>query len=246
MRIPLLVLTLLLTSAIPPAAMAQDCPEQLPKGVQHAQPIYPPLARQTRIQGDVRLKLATDGVSVTNAESVEGHPLLRKAAEDNARTWKFAPHNPATFFVTFRYKMASGGTDVEFLEAPSLVEVETSPTPLSIYYAWVGLGGWKSQLTSNHGKSSRVFDLSSTGPEGEWLDGKVLGEKGEDEQIDFGRMEGEFIAFTVKLHQPDGKQPVTFFVGNLKGNKIVGTFVEDTGVTGKWTATRLPDEPKPQ
>jgi TonB family protein len=244
MRISPVIPAFSLMLAIPPAAKAQDRPEQLPKVLQHAEPAYPPLARQTLIQGDVRVKLTTDGVSVTNAEVTEGHPLLGKAAEDNVRTWKFAPHHPGTFYVTFRYKIASGGLDVEFLEASSLVEVEVSPTQMSIYYASLDLGRWKSQLASDHGKSRRIFDLSSTGPDGEWLNGKVLGEKGEDEEIDFGRVEGDFVAFTVKLRQPDGKQPMTFFVGNLKGNRIVGTFVDDSGVTGKWTATRLPDDSK--
>ena len=65
------------------AALGQDSPNVLPKVVQHAQPIYPPLARQTRIQGDVRITRAIDGESVTNVEAVAVHPLLRKAAEDN-------------------------------------------------------------------------------------------------------------------------------------------------------------------
>jgi TonB family protein len=111
MRIFLVILGFSLMLAIPPAAMAQDCPEQLPKVIQHAQPSYPPLARQTRIQGDVRVKLTTDGGSVADAEITEGHPMLRKAAEDNVRSWKFAPHHPGTFYVTFRYKIASGGVD---------------------------------------------------------------------------------------------------------------------------------------
>jgi len=60
----------------------------------------------------------------------------------------------------------------------------------------------------------------------DWLGGKFLGESSgddeDDEAIDFGHREGDFIVFTVKLRQSDGKKPVTFFVGNMKENKIIG------------------------
>ncbi len=82
----ILMLSVLLTSV--PSAMAQESPEVLPNVVQHTEPVYPPLARQTRIQGEVRIKVTTDGESVRDAEAETGHPLLRKAAEGNARTWK--------------------------------------------------------------------------------------------------------------------------------------------------------------
>lgn len=241
-------LALSLMLAIVPTAKAQDAPDALPKVVEHAQPVYPPLARQTRIQGDVRVKLTTDGESVTNVEAVAGHPLLRKAAEDNARTWKVAPHKPSSFVVTFRYKLASDDVEVEFLEAPALVQIEAPPPVINIEYAWIGLGTWNAQLTSNHGKSRRTLVLSYSGPDGDWLGGRFLGEKTgdeeDDEAIDFGHREGDFVSFTVKLRQSDGKQLATFFVGNLKGNRIIGTFVNDAGVTGKWTAIRLLQDPK--
>lgn len=51
---------------------------------------YVPLARQARIAGDVEIKctLAEDG-SVTSAEAVSGHPLLKEQARQNALLWKF-------------------------------------------------------------------------------------------------------------------------------------------------------------
>lgn len=49
-------------------------------------PIYPPLARQTRITGDVELALKVRGDgSVESVEVVSGHPLLRQAALDSAK-----------------------------------------------------------------------------------------------------------------------------------------------------------------
>lgn len=49
-------------------------------------PMYPPLARQARISGDVKLRLIIlpDG-SVKSAEVLEGHPMLKQAALDSAR-----------------------------------------------------------------------------------------------------------------------------------------------------------------
>ena len=49
------------------------------------QPTYPPLARQTRISGDVRVSLSVrpDG-SIESVEIVSGHPLLGVAALDSA------------------------------------------------------------------------------------------------------------------------------------------------------------------
>jgi len=242
-------LSILMLSTLPaamPSAMAQQSPEVLPKVVQHTEPVYPPLARQTRIQGEVRVKVTTDGESVRDAEAETGHPLLRKAAEDNARTWKFVAHTPGTFHVTFRYKLLSGNVDVEFLETPAIVEIEASPTEAIIYYAWIGLGTWKAQLRSAHGKSLRVLKLSYSGPNGDWLAGNALGPKDESEEIDFGHKEGNFVAFTITLSQPDGQHVKIFLIGKISGDKIVGTSVDDAGIRGDWTAVRIADSPNSQ
>jgi TonB family protein len=49
-------------------------------------PMYPPLARQARIMGDVKIDLGirTDG-KVESAEVVSGHAMLKQAALDSAR-----------------------------------------------------------------------------------------------------------------------------------------------------------------
>jgi TonB family protein len=54
------------------------------------QPIYPPLARQTRITGDVELilEVKTDG-SLESASVLSGHPLLKQAALDSAQRSQF-------------------------------------------------------------------------------------------------------------------------------------------------------------
>jgi periplasmic protein TonB len=55
-------------------------------------PIYPPLARQTRISGTVRLHaiIAKDG-TIKQLEVISGHPLLVQAALDAVRQWRYRP-----------------------------------------------------------------------------------------------------------------------------------------------------------
>jgi hypothetical protein len=238
MRIPIASFALSLILVFVPAVKAQGSPDALPKVIRHAQPAYPPLARQTRVQGDVRIKVTTDGESVRGAETIEGPPLLSKAAEDNVRTWKFAPHSPASFIVTFRYKLMPGDVDVEFLDVPALVQIEAAPGQLNTGYAWIDFGTWKAQWSSSHGKSQGTLELSYSGAEGERLGGKLIPQKEQVAEIDSGQRKGDFLAFTAKFRQPDGQAATTFFVGDLKGDTIVGTFVDDAGITGKWTATR--------
>ncbi len=55
-------------------------------------PIYPPLARQARIQGTVVVKaLINQTGDVESVELVSGHPMLTPAALDAVRQWKYRP-----------------------------------------------------------------------------------------------------------------------------------------------------------
>jgi len=62
------------------------------KLVNRVQPIYPPLARQTRISGTVRLHaiIAKNG-SVEQLTVESGHPLLVQAALDAVKQWRYQP-----------------------------------------------------------------------------------------------------------------------------------------------------------
>ncbi|MBS1839954.1 MAG: TonB family protein [Acidobacteria bacterium] len=63
-----------------------------PKIIKKVNPVYPPLARQTKIQGTVQLHvvLSKDG-SVQQLEALSGHPLLMQSAIDAVRQWKYQP-----------------------------------------------------------------------------------------------------------------------------------------------------------
>jgi protein TonB len=60
--------------------------------VNKVQPVYPPLARQTRIAGTVRLHaIISKSGSVDSLEVLSGHPLLVRAAMDAVQQWKYKP-----------------------------------------------------------------------------------------------------------------------------------------------------------
>jgi hypothetical protein len=222
-----------------PSAIAQGPSDILPKIVQHDEPMYPPLARQTRISGDVRMEFSTNGESVTDVVVESGHPLLRPAAESNVRTWKFASQTPGKFHVIFRYKLASGGTEITFPESPSIVQIEAPPVLISDVpcSSTLDIGKWKIQLNSSHGVTSEVLELFSYCAES--LEGTARGSKGKEEKIESGYYEDPFLAFAMNVHQPDGRNIKTFFAGRISKSKIVGAFVDDAGTTGQWTGVRM-------
>jgi TonB family protein len=56
-------------------------------------PIYPPLARNARIQGSVVMKaLINQTGDVVSLELISGHPMLAPAALDAVRQWKYRPY----------------------------------------------------------------------------------------------------------------------------------------------------------
>jgi periplasmic protein TonB len=62
------------------------------KIISRPNPIYPPLARQARIQGKVQLHAIIDKEGrVSQLEVVSGHPLLVKAALDAVQNWRYQP-----------------------------------------------------------------------------------------------------------------------------------------------------------
>jgi TonB family protein len=72
-------------------------------------PAYPPLARQARIAGDVKLTFVLSGNAgePTNVEVISGHPMLKDAAIDNVKTWKFNnSYACGTYQTTFRYRFS--------------------------------------------------------------------------------------------------------------------------------------------
>jgi len=61
--------------------------------IHRVQPLYPPLARQARIQGVVVLQalIGKDG-SIQNLHVVSGHPMLTNSALEAVKEWRYKPY----------------------------------------------------------------------------------------------------------------------------------------------------------
>ncbi len=92
------------TAAPPPAPAVVKPPAQAPKQqvrisqldpamlIERVTPVYPALARATRVSGTVVLSavIGTDG-RIRELKVVSGHPLLAPAALDAVRQWRYRP-----------------------------------------------------------------------------------------------------------------------------------------------------------
>jgi protein TonB len=78
------------TAPTGPVRMTSDI--QAAKLLKKVLPIYPPLARQARVSGTVRLQgiIAKDG-TIQNLQVLSGHPLLIQAALNAVRQWVYRP-----------------------------------------------------------------------------------------------------------------------------------------------------------
>ena len=77
-------------------------------------PLYPAIAREARIQGTVVLQ-ATIGKAgeIENLRAVSGPPMLRQAALDAVRSWRYKPfllnNNPVEVETTINVVFSLGG-----------------------------------------------------------------------------------------------------------------------------------------
>ena len=188
---------------------------------------------------------------MSDATAESGPPLLHLASVNNAKTWKFEPHTAGNFHITYHFEIAS--SDVAFssffpnASGKFEVKVVVLPPPVIIDYAWIGLGKWNAKLRSQHGSFSKTFEFAYSGPDAYWLVVNPRDSAAEDEDSDAsqpGSRDGDFLIFSIKLAEPDGKRLKTYLIGKMARDKIVGTFVDESGVRGKWTAARIPDSPK--
>jgi periplasmic protein TonB len=61
--------------------------------IYRVQPVYPPLARQARIQGAVQLRAIISKAGTIEQLTLEsGHPMLAGAAIDAVRQWRYRPY----------------------------------------------------------------------------------------------------------------------------------------------------------
>jgi TonB family protein len=66
---------------------------------------YPEVARDAQIQGavNVEISISSDG-GVSSANAISGHPLLKQAAEQNIKSWRFDSSSVGSRKLTVTYE----------------------------------------------------------------------------------------------------------------------------------------------
>jgi len=83
-----------------------------PRKLSGQDPVYPLLALQAKIQGDVLIDAVLDADGrVSEMRVISGHPVLPKAALDAAGSWKYEPTYlnelpvPVQFTITVHFQL---------------------------------------------------------------------------------------------------------------------------------------------
>jgi outer membrane biosynthesis protein TonB len=233
-----MIMAILVTAVI--FASAQVGPRALPEVISHKKPVYPPLARQARIGGPVRLRITTDGHSVTDVAALDGHPLLVKAATDNVQTWTFADHIPGTFEVTFDFRVLADKTT--FLQQPGVVDIAVLPPEYNensdARLDYTLPVSWDLELKTATDDIKAPLTMWTYGP---WLRGYTLGPVGQERVLANARVDGDMFGFDLPLNDSHGQRLQFSLIGRKVGERIEGIFLDAWGASGTWSA--IPSKP---
>jgi TonB family protein len=103
-------------------------------------PKYPPLGAMARVSGTVVVRVTIDAFgNVTKAEAVAGHNLLKQAAVDAARKWKFESElrGTRTAELKFRFSLLPERQNPDVQTTffpPDEIEVELTPATPTVNY----------------------------------------------------------------------------------------------------------------
>jgi TonB family protein len=122
------------------------------------EPIYPKLALQARIAGDVDLMLTIrrDG-SVESAVFVSGHPMLKQAALDSAQRSQFecgaCGETVTSYPLKYRFQITSRGypKDCDYIE-------KQPPAEIDIALHQITVSGWAMGICD---PASKIFKIRS-------------------------------------------------------------------------------------
>ena len=96
-------------------------------------PRYPPLARQARVEGVVKITfiLPANAEEPANIEA-SGHPILKAAAVENVKTWHFRNRFAAErkYETRFQYRIGTESQKVIFESFHDVVIVIPEPPPI--------------------------------------------------------------------------------------------------------------------
>lgn len=131
------LLIALLILAVPPQS-------QLPFPAHVESPDYPLDALHARVEGDVEVTAEVDsqGRVIGPQKATKGHLLLRDAAEENIRTWRFQPGAQGKVKVTYRYRILGRSM---YGAAPTKYKFDL-PDSVTVIAMQGGLGGSLSSM----------------------------------------------------------------------------------------------------
>jgi hypothetical protein len=123
-----------------PVWLRAEAPPVIPHVISAEVPQYPRAALDVGDTGTLILVVETDGnrvMQVSFAKAAGVPAALREAALANVRTWKFTPHEPASFETTFRYaivdrpcdRLGRDTHDAAVLHFPTSIEVFAERDP---------------------------------------------------------------------------------------------------------------------
>ena len=231
---------LLIIIAVLVTAVRSARAQALPEVIKHENLVYPPLARQARIGGSVRLRITTDGRAVSDVPVLEGHALLVQAATNNVRTWKFADHVPGTFDVTFNFVTLRERTT--FLQEPGVVDIAVLPPQYNENsndrLAYTLPVTWDLELKTATDDIKAPLTLWTYG---QWLRGYTVGVRGQERELGSAHIDGEMLGFDARLDDSHGQRLNFSLIGKKVGDEIQGIFLDAWGTSGTWTA--IPAKP---
>ena len=214
---------------------AQESARPLPEVTEHAAVKYPPLALQARIQGQVHLRITTDGHVVTDVNVKEGHPILAQSATENVKTWKFVDHEPGTFDVSFKFHFLDNNPDT-FLQPQGRIEVFAFPE--GGIYSYTLPEKWNAHLRNAQAAIDTPLTMWTYHSSDSEIDGYATGRQGQEREFRNSHITGDMLGFDATLDDKYGERLKFSMVGKMTGGKIKGVFLNYWGVGGMWTAER--------
>ena len=92
-----------------------------------SQPVYPPLARQANIYGDVSVAVTVHPDGKTEVAFESGHPILKQAAVDSAQKSRFECRecdSTVTYHLVYSFRLAKGSDCCSAMSVPARVTLE--------------------------------------------------------------------------------------------------------------------------
>jgi TonB family protein len=105
-------------------------------------PIYPPLARQARIAGEVKIEVSirNDG-GVESARVVEGHAMLKDSALDSAKKSSFecrgCAQSETTYLLTYTFEINNQGDHCDALSRPAEISYSADHIAVVAPAQWI-------------------------------------------------------------------------------------------------------------